>query len=367
MHVLMLGAGASKCAGYPLANELVSEIRREAETGSRFFWNFTNAWNTWESSVNRSRGLLRLLLRNPNPEVVLSVPDLFKAAWDAELMQNFADASRVLRGEMGAKEGSERARRGARTAHRFQDLIVARERFRECLDWFFRFKHHEDSKPKNRSRRDYLRDLLSHLKRGDIVITLNWDTTVERTLLEDRRWNPRDGYGFAKKLAQRTRGRLAPSEVTVLKLHGSVGWHRSRNNQLYFDSKHGFLKYLAVPAKAAEILLYDPLEERVIGPPGDSLLAYPSFLKQLAGREMQEIWRIGNQALLTADSVEVWGYGLPESDVAVRAILAPLRSRLRSPSFSVLVHDPSADVRARWKNFLGPLAKIDSAPLGLCT
>jgi hypothetical protein len=367
MHVLMLGAGASKCAGYPLSSELVSEIKREAETESKFFWNFSNAWNTWESSVNRTRGLLRLLLRNPNPEVVLSVPDLFKAAWDAELMQNFADGRRVLRGEMGTKEGSERVRQRVRTAHRFQDLIVARERFRECLDWFFRFKHREDSKPENRSRRGYLRDLLSHLKVGDVVITLNWDTTVERTLLEDRRWNPRDGYGFAKKLALKTRARLSPSEITVLKLHGSVGWHRSRNNQLYFDSKHGFLKHLAVPTKSGEVHLYDTLEETIIGPPGDSLLAYPSFLKQLAGKEMQEIWCAANRALLLADSVEIWGYSLPESDVAVRSILAPLRSRLRSPSFGVRVHDPSGDVRVRWKDYLGNAAKIDSASLGLCS
>ncbi len=364
MRVLVLGAGASRCAGYPLASELVSEIKREADSGSRFFGNFTSAWNRWESSVSRSSGLLRLLLRNPNPEVVLSVPDLFNAAWDAELRQNFADARRVLRGEIGAKEGAKRAGRRAQIAHQFQDLMVAKERFPECIDWFFRFRHREDSKPENKSRRDYLRDLVSNLESGDIVITLNWDTTVERTLLEYRRWNPRDGYGFARKLAQKTRARLAPSEVTVLKLHGSVGWHRTRSNRLYFDSRHGYLKHLAVPTKAGEILLYDPIEEDVLGPPGDSLLAYPSFLKQLTGEEMQEIWRVANQAVLTADSVEVWGYSLPESDLAVRAILGPLRSRLQSHSICVRVHDPSRDVRTRWKDFLGRFAKIDSASLG---
>jgi hypothetical protein len=283
MRVLLLGAGASKCAGYPLAGELVSELKLEAETGSRFFWNFAKAWKTWEVSVERTRGQLRLLLLNPNPEVVLSVPDLFKAAWDAELAQNFAEASRVFRGEIDAKGASKRARRRARIAHQFQDLIVARGRFRECLDWYFRFKHREDSRPENRSRRTYLRELLCQLKVGDVVITLNWDTTVERTLLEDRRWNPCDGYGFIKKLSRSKRVRLSRSEVTVLKLHGSVGWHRTRTNQLYFDSKHGFLRNLPIPTKTGEILFYDPIEEGVVGHPGDSLLAYPSFLKQLAG------------------------------------------------------------------------------------
>jgi hypothetical protein len=138
---------------------------------------------------------------------------------------------------------------------------------------------------------------------------------------------------------------------------------RSRQNQLYFDSKHGFLRYLATPTNTGEIIFYDPVEESVIGPPGESLLAYPSFLKQLAGEEMQEIWHVANRALLTADAIEVWGYSLPESDVAVRTILAPLRSRLHTDSINVNVHDPNGDVRRRWRNFLGPLAKIDRTPL----
>lgn len=197
------------------------------------------------------------------------------------------------------------------------------------------------------------------------MITLNWDTTIERTLLEDGRWTPRDGYGFKKNLDQSRKGKIAACEITVLKLHGSVGWHRSRkSHRLYFDSRHGFLRNLPVSTKSGEVLLSDPLEKSVIGLPGDSLLAYPSFLKQLAGEEMQEIWRVANQAVLKSNSVEVWGYSLPESDLAVRAILGPLRSRLRSHSTSVRIHDPSGDVRTRWKDFLGRFAKIDSTTLG---
>jgi hypothetical protein len=363
MHVLLLGAGASKCAGYPLASELVSEVKREAEATP--LWNFTNAWKQWEESVKRSRGLLRLLLCNPNPEVVLSVPDLFDAAWNAELTQSFGVDARVQKGEFSSKEGSERVRKHVRSARRFQDLILAKARFRECLDWFFRFRHYEDSKVEKRGLRNYLRSHLSHLERGDIVITLNWDTTVERTLLEDRRWSPLDGYGFVKKLDQQPRApKLAPSEVTVLKLHGSVGWHRSRDKRLYFDSNHGFLKFLAIQTECGAIHFHDPLEKTIVGPPRESLLAYPSFLKQLPGEEMQEIWRAASEAIFKADSVEVWGYSLPESDLAVRTILAPLRSRLRYHTIRrVRVHDPSGDVRARWKDLLGSSAKIDSAML----
>lgn len=106
----------------------------------------------------------------------------------------------------------------------------ARNRFVDCLLWFFRFKHHEDSLPENRKRRDYLRDLLAKLDGGDVVVTLNWDTTVERTLAEEGRWNPLTGYGFEKDLQTGERDALEAlpagfpkkSEITVLKLHGSL-------------------------------------------------------------------------------------------------------------------------------------------------
>ena len=79
---------------------------------------------------------------------------------------------------------------------------------------------------------------------------------------------------------------------------------------------------------------------------------------------MQQIWRRAIEALLKADSVEVWGYSLPESDLAVRAILSPLRSRLFLKSTSVAVHDPSKEVQVRWLDFLSDSAKIDATPLG---
>lgn len=54
-----------------------------------------------------------------------------------------------------------------------------------------------------------------------------------------------------------------------------------------------------------------------------------------------------------ADVVEVWGYSLPESDQAVRALVAPLIDRLEHSKVSVIVHDPDFEARERWKKFLG--------------
>jgi hypothetical protein len=219
-------------------------------------------------------------------------------------------------------------------------------------------------------KRHYLRGLLSTLVHGDVVITLNWDTTVERTLLEDGRWNPMNGYGFEKTLCKDSGlGEVHPldsdpmqSEIIVLKLHGSVGWHRSQGGRLYFDRNHGYLQYFEYKEGGVSIPLVDPNAPG--GPSLDPVLLYPSFLKQLSGYELQLVWRKAQEALGTMECINVWGYSLPPSDVATRTLLNPVRSRLERKDVRVRVHDPSPDICARWEEFLGPLAEIDNGCLG---
>ncbi|MGD0291730.1 MAG: hypothetical protein ABSC63_19080 [Candidatus Binataceae bacterium] len=111
---------------------------------------------------------------------------------------------------------------------------VTEVRFRiiDCLEDFFRWHHYLDSKEENRLHRDYLREYLSKLSVGDLVITLNWDSATERSLAELGRWNPLDGYGFERDLLLNSGIAHKPlpagcreqkSAIKVLKLHGSVG------------------------------------------------------------------------------------------------------------------------------------------------
>jgi hypothetical protein len=365
MRVLLFGAGASFNAGYPLSKNLINEIEKEARD-SRID-NLSRAWAEWQHLRDNSSGLASYLLGNSNPEVVLSLPDLCEAARDYEDREAFGKAREAFStgsddpGEIWNHLKSE----GRKLANQ---AIAARERFRDCLNQYFLYKHYLDSKPANKPARDYLRQVLSTLVAGDKVLTLNWDTTVERTLLEDDRWNPMDGYGFRKilcrgfsvGLSEALEFELPESEVLVLKLHGSVGWHRTRAGRFYFEERYGYLRYLEYRHEGVAVPLTDP-EPLPIGPPEDFLLGYPSFLKQVRGEEMRSIWYQAATALDEAESVEVWGYSLPQSDTAVRTLLNPLRFRR---DVRVRVHDPLAEVQGRWKEFLGEAAEIDSARLG---
>ena len=71
-------------------------------------------------------------------------------------------------------------------------------------------------------------DLANFLRPDDVVITFNWDTLMERALMETGHWNVDDGYGVKPHsvfrdgwMGPRSTASLAPK---VIKLHGSVNW-----------------------------------------------------------------------------------------------------------------------------------------------
>jgi hypothetical protein len=135
VQVIFLGAGASKCAGYPLANGLVPALKEAAAT-ERTFVNFRDDWEIWKDYYGRARGPVKTFLANPNPEVVFSFLDLYDAAKDA-----------VFRGRMAAiKSGDKRPR--PRESRQLAEAPRARESLLRCLDWFFAFRHYARARPK---------------------------------------------------------------------------------------------------------------------------------------------------------------------------------------------------------------------------
>lgn len=359
MNVLLLGAGASHHAGYPLASELMGALAQLAEDPRMA--QYRESWKHWEDYRNGTEGLLRTLLFSPNPEVALSVPDLFAVAIEAEDSQYFHRLKEAYdRGEQSViAEYEAYLASGTRSA--LHKATIASRRFLDCIDWFFWLRHHQDRV--NPTGREYLRSLLAPLRHGDVVITLNWDTTAERTLGEQGKWNPWTGYGFPKRLVHKAdhfavavslAEHVPESPVQVLKLHGSFGWLVEQGRVVFDGSR--FLRELPFVFERQDVVLNDP-EAPSIGIPDELALAYPSFLKRLETAELQEVWAKAAIALMTADRIDVWGYSLPASDTAVRALLAPLRTRIDRGDAVVAVHDPSAAALGRWKDYLGPSAK----------
>ncbi len=178
------------------------------------------------------------------------------------------------------------------------------------------------------------------------------------------RWNPTTGYGFENALAAGdvSSPHLSDSEIHVLKLYGSFGWYRNQKGQLYFDQAE-FLDLFEFQYNGKPIQFIDP-KQKLLGPPENPVLLYPSFLKQLPGLEMQSVWDRAGEALQQAKRIDIYGYSLPESDSAVRALLNVLRFRLERAEIEVQVHNPGHEAQYRWREFLGKDAKIDGEKLG---
>jgi SIR2-like domain len=73
------------------------------------------------------------------------------------------------------------------------------------------------------------RDLAAFLRPDDIIITFNWDTLMERALMETKCWCVDDGYAVTPHSIFRdgwknAASSLVPSAFKIIKLHGSVNW-----------------------------------------------------------------------------------------------------------------------------------------------
>jgi len=367
--VILLGAGASRSAGYPTANDLMHEL--EVYSNGTPEIGISNDWSTWTAfrDSQSSGSLVEILLQgsdpsiSTNPEIVLSALDLFDAA----------QTDSLTRGTISAIKSDQNSQ--AEKIHNLYALVdneamkaarSARLALLKCLEGFLIEKSYDEFHHPEKC--DYLREFFSDLRFGDTVITFNWDATAERTLGEMGLWNPTTGYGFDKSLTRHetetsdtVNKELLPSPVRVLKLHGSVGWKRQwlGDGQVYLDNWR-LLKHLPVslPSEANPVIFADS----EFDPVGydDSVIVAPTFLKAVpAGKDMQRVWFLAQKALAGATRIRVRGYSLPPSDAAARVLLNPLRFRLSEGDLEIDVTDPPAETRNRWDEFLGQRVSHD--------
>ena len=181
MTVYVLGAGASRDAGYPLAKTLTSEL---------FEW-MKRASHDAKSYAARYAATARLLEESFAP--VGNVEDLVTAVHKL----------------IGEHENGTREQRTRRT-------LIANEYgvFKNALrDWFAEIQ--AGVALRSSAYRDFARDIVAA---GDYIVTFNYDVSLERELRMARKFEVGDGYGFPIE------GLPGGSKTTVLKLHGSTSW-----------------------------------------------------------------------------------------------------------------------------------------------
>jgi hypothetical protein len=271
MNVYVLGAGASRHAGYPLASELGSKLRQ------------------WCEGRNDARDLASVL------------DHLDGGLHGLEQLLTDADAGRIT----------------------IPAWPQCRALFQQGIREFFRsVRPHEAV--------GYRGFSIGRIQPGDTVITFNYDVSLERELRRAAKWSVEDGYGFPI-----TQSGPQRSPARVLKLHGSANWIAFLFGGLtsgfaQIDPWKSLGGRPVIPTDELRFLGYEDLEDEMFrGGAYLTTMILPTYTKKFSfttnfGRfELfwDSLWGQASSCLQNAASLVLAGYSMPAADDRARALL----------------------------------------------
>lgn len=173
-----------------------------------------------------------------------------------------------------------------------------------------------------------LQNWTSFLREGDVVVTFNWDILHEGALWRAGKWHYADGYGFRCPDVTGT----TPSKVKILKLHGSVNWAQRTEHDCEPSIEHKHTFFAGSWGDHDDYL-------KGAGQWNDGRnLIIPTYLKDIAGnRLLLHLWIQASEALANASEVIVVGYQLYPADAPARQLLGTSLLRNRELSTVLLV------------------------------
>jgi hypothetical protein len=276
----VLGAGASRHAGYPLATEMAEGL----------MMNMLNS----EDTLGRpyAEYLIQRFGRPSNIEDLISE---IQASLDA------------LGASGPVQDKTKYSRLGTRLGYLSTSL----------REWF----HLLHARPA-----DAYAEFADRIVRpGDVVISFNYDDSCDKQLRRARKWDVSQGYGFQLGPAEQS------TDVLLLKLHGSINWLVS----VFGGARGGSVLALAPGALSLggypfitrpdlNFLGYGEFSGRVfegggafpclILPGRKKEFFYDTSLGQEFGEFWDDLWSQAKQAVRTCGKIVICGHSLPAAD-----------------------------------------------------
>jgi len=193
----------------------------------------------------------------------------------------------------------------------------------------------------------------------DVVITFNYDVSLDRELHRSRKWSPLDGYGFALASSPQHR-----SSCKLLKLHGSTNWIAQifgglRGSGAISLDEPSLGRRPVIPTAELDFLgagIVDP--QFVMGTGFVPSLIMPAadkkfYMDTSFGREWEDFWDLlwfqAQKSIAASDEVHVVGYSLPEYDLRARKLL--LETARQDCTFSICCRADSSRLVGIFQQF----------------
>ena len=295
MTTYVLGAGASRDAGYPLASTMGAELFRWMKDARHPAGSYAAQYPATARFLEESFGM------------IANVEDL--ATTIEDLIEKYQN---------GTEE--ERAKRSV-VANEFGVLKNA------VREWFASIQR--GAALSSSTYQAFAREIVAS---GDCIVTFNYDVSLERELRLAGKFEIGDGYGFSIE------GLPGGSATKVLKLHGSTSWLallfggiKSGASQFSPGSTLGSRPVIG--KNEISFLGYsDPAVDPRFARGGAALpvMIFPARSKQFyfapnTGAEFVEfwndLWRQAQDALRSATRIVMCGYSLSEVDKRARELL----------------------------------------------
>lgn len=363
MKVYVIGAGVSKVVGYPLGVELFDAVDQFISRSGRLFnrFHYDKDWPALKRWLTRHKNpVVAEAFQSRQLEHLLTILDL---AENLRLNSLGAVIAAAKEGRKAVSKSEERWRkleRGSRTYQKYRRILLW------AIEAWLEFMHHYDADRLSNSSWDSLRTFANKLSTGDVILTFNYDSTLERVLWHQQKWSPKNGCGFEvvfqKSSWDKVPVEFPQSRVLILHLHGSVGWYRKPAlREDYPLPEHGgaIPREALTPAPLETPVALDPIFLRELGihavdaslpmrPASErQIFLHPSFLKDFesegAGAKLfSSLWRQAAEALARADEVTIIGYSLPAADSAALTLLITTCDQFK---VRVVNHNPGTNMR----------------------
>ena len=179
-----------------------------------------------------------------------------------------------------------------------------------------------------------------------VVITLNYDTLIERAAKEVRvddksnKFHPSDIYpSYFTNIASRSGEALWAGEdrhtFIYLKLHGSSNWYYSGREEFYGET----IFFADVPELGVQSETTRDDQSRLKGLSKDKAkLIIPPVAEKTTyfnNETVRALWREAGEATRNAESIFIVGYSLPNSDLGMRLFLSCNQPNPQTPVYVV--------------------------------